>query len=189
MAEDDPEQVVEVVGRARRQGAERLEALPAHDLGLQGPALVLQPTALRDVAVDGDEAEELVGRAPQRGDRGVDRDQPAVPGPVDVGAPVVAPGEQRVPQRRVVVVAHLPALQEARRLPDHLRGHAAVEPLEAGVDVGDRAVGAGQEHGVVGLLHRLPQPAEGFLGAPALGHVDGEHELGPPPVELERVMR
>ena len=155
VAGDGREDVVEVVGNAARQAADRF-----HLLGLA--QLLLELDALRDVAPDAQDADEpaLV----ELRSRGKLSDAEVAFGGADAelagGAELAAhhPPEQLERERQILRVH-----QSLERLPHPLLAPPAGDRRERGVEGGDRAFGREREDDVP---HPLDQRAVPFLGLP-----------------------
>src|ERR1035437_5378027 len=169
VAEYDREKVVEVVGHAARQAADRLHLLRL-------PELLLEKPALRDVVLNRDETDPSAFRVEEGIDALLHRDELAVV-PLVHDLPVHRLAcQQLLPEPLVEGPVVLSALQYPGRLAERLLPREAVHGLERGVDVGDRPVQIGHEDDVLRLLHREQQLLDGLLRPPALREVLGENE-------------
>ena len=174
VAEDGLEHVVEIVRHAAGEAADGLQLLRVRKLGLQGILLFFGAELLGDVALDGDEVDDMPGGVAHRRDGGLFGEQRAVLALVDDLAFPGQAGLQGFPhlavERRVVQAA----LEEARGLAEDFFAGVSGDPGEGGVHVEDGAGGVGDEDHFAGLLDGADQAFALGLGALARGDVGDE---------------
>ncbi len=148
---DDGHQIVEIMGDAAGQLAQRLQLLRLQQRFAGRLQLVLGKLLVGDVAGDLGEADQFAVVPPDRVDDGVDPEPRAIlaqPPALGLEPPVAGGGAERA--SRKVCLDILRGEETRLLLPDDFLGAITLEPLGAGVPGRDHSLGIEQVNGIVG---------------------------------------